>query len=688
MDGNFSQEKSVPSVNLSIEALTESKIQEITLDGRESYYRPLTMSENLCKLATKIDFLAEEEGRSDEEEDDEDSKKQLFQNQQWPWEGIRNHLRQSLTEMNVMIDVLTVTQNKGPPMKEGVPPSENRKYMMFDHAPKEFPPLKLPLQIPAKKKGLNAAAEILLSGEKRLKTAGEEALRDMNFHFQLLKLRKYWRVRKVGTKVLGDLSYRTAGSDFWHSGNFEVLKKTLDDCEEQQPPNPYSNSNARIFKNKIAYPFEVEVGADLKGSATLRFSICRKNLKAFGSDNQVSPQSSFSVNEPLTNYNDPAWHKTLCAAQHVLYCRELFNCLAKEAVQLRTSCTLTPFLVVGNKIIASIFTDTELHIEFLYNSIEQNKNQTVSSDDLNEDIYSLKYAAMKLLQKQHHSHLHIPPPHPSSATLGLTDVQRKASTRSYILSQLQTMAKADEVVLIEKLVNMAKHWELKRRVCKVIDSIEHSIQDPYFQAHWSVVGNTTETSVRIVISSAGYEACNRTLVEMFVYTTSIKVVQKAGRSVMLSSSMHHIKDYLLSLICSHQLSTIQEVSVILGWTVRHFSLHAGVSPMPPLGNVGSVMVVSPSGSNSISVRCWLEYETSSHSTQVKYEVYAQGPRMESDDTAIITPRSHLNTDQNIIKDPKWSLLGGEWREIDWCKLFGKHFIQKFESLLVFLKSDR
>ncbi|KAK8777260.1 hypothetical protein V5799_029395 [Amblyomma americanum] len=39
-------------------------------------------------------------------------------------------------------------------------------------------------------------------------------------------MRQNWRLRKVGTTILGDLSYRSAGSRFWQSGTFEVSKSS------------------------------------------------------------------------------------------------------------------------------------------------------------------------------------------------------------------------------------------------------------------------------------------------------------------------------------------------------------------------------------------------------------------------------------------------------------------------------
>jgi len=47
---------------------------------------------------------------------------------------------------------------------------------------------------------------------------------------ELLKLRQNWRLKKVGNTILGDLSYRTAGSQYRQcTGVFEVTKSQEDE---------------------------------------------------------------------------------------------------------------------------------------------------------------------------------------------------------------------------------------------------------------------------------------------------------------------------------------------------------------------------------------------------------------------------------------------------------------------------
>ncbi len=64
-----------PAVRVSIESSCEKQVQEVALDGTETYVPPLSMSQNLAKLAQRIDFSqgsdSEEEGAEGEPRDRE-----------------------------------------------------------------------------------------------------------------------------------------------------------------------------------------------------------------------------------------------------------------------------------------------------------------------------------------------------------------------------------------------------------------------------------------------------------------------------------------------------------------------------------------------------------------------------------------------------------------------------------------
>lgn len=66
--------------------------------------------------------------------------------------------------------------------------------------------------------------------------------------------------------------------------------------------------------------------------------LCSANINLLGSG-------------PPASNPDVHWQQKLEAAQNVLFCKELFNQLAKEAVQLQAP---IPHMVVGNQIMATV----------------------------------------------------------------------------------------------------------------------------------------------------------------------------------------------------------------------------------------------------------------------------------------------------------------------------------------------
>lgn len=77
----------------------------------------------------------------------------------------------------------------------------------FEQTPQVF-------QLISKKKSLATAGQLLLKGAEKLSKSvaeNQENRRQRDFNSELLRLRSQWKLRKVGDKILGDLSYRSAG---------------------------------------------------------------------------------------------------------------------------------------------------------------------------------------------------------------------------------------------------------------------------------------------------------------------------------------------------------------------------------------------------------------------------------------------------------------------------------------------
>lgn len=229
-------------------------------------FRPLTLSESLAKYAQKIDFSKtieldtkkEPSDAIDDNKSDSDSK-EAFQSSLWPWDSVRNKLRNSFQEICVLADVLAIAKEK--------------RYMVLDPVQQEPVETKPMVQIYARKKALAGAASVLLTGAERLKTSQNEVMRNRSdFHFELLRLRQNWRLKKVSNSIIGDLSYRTAGSKYTQTGMFEVSKAEDDDKTNSPPNSPLPGGQPSTKQNSA---LKVTVPSELQGVAYIEV-LCQK----------------------------------------------------------------------------------------------------------------------------------------------------------------------------------------------------------------------------------------------------------------------------------------------------------------------------------------------------------------------------------------------------------------------------
>ena len=179
------------------------------------------------------------EAKEDEEKDTKEANAQ--QQNKWPWESVRDHLRDALAEVSVLSDVLSVATKEC-----GRDHANNPKRYMILDGPTAFEPIdqRPHVSLLAKKKVLNEqVSKILSSGAEHLRSLQSEnrtgvnesgQRNNNNFHFELLRLRQNWRLKKVSNSILGDLSFKTAGSLYKQNGVFEVIK--ADEKDEPETP--------------------------------------------------------------------------------------------------------------------------------------------------------------------------------------------------------------------------------------------------------------------------------------------------------------------------------------------------------------------------------------------------------------------------------------------------------------------
>lgn len=106
--------------------------------------------------------------------------------------------RNALTEVCVLADVLAIAKEKN--------------YMVLDPVPQESVEVKPMMQVYARKKALTGAGNLIIHGAQRLQNSQAELTKNRStpdFHIELLRLRQNWRLKKVASSIIGDLSYRT-----------------------------------------------------------------------------------------------------------------------------------------------------------------------------------------------------------------------------------------------------------------------------------------------------------------------------------------------------------------------------------------------------------------------------------------------------------------------------------------------
>ena len=223
------------AVPVRVEPPGQNPVVEVGYDGQEMTQPALTMTENLAKLARKVDFSQTQDADTDQQpapanevemknaDGEEDSEVKSFQQPAWPWESVRNSLRSALTELCVASDVLAIATKEC---------GKDKRYMVLDGPVQaEQPEQKHFVQLLAKKKAVEVPSKILLAGAEHLRELQAEGREQQDLHIELLQLRHNRMLRKVGSSILDDLSYRTAGSKFKQS---RVSEMSMADTRTRQ----------------------------------------------------------------------------------------------------------------------------------------------------------------------------------------------------------------------------------------------------------------------------------------------------------------------------------------------------------------------------------------------------------------------------------------------------------------------
>lgn len=592
------------------------------------FHSPPTLSETLTKCAARIDFSKTSLDELKREiRDDEDSKDAAALQNQWPWESVRNKLQDALTEVSVLIDVISIAKEK--------------QFLVLDPVHEEPEEVKPIIQVYGRKKALAQAAQILLNGAERLRSSHTElrmASRNKSdyFHCELLRLRQNWRLKKVGNTIVGDLSYRTAGSKYAMSGTFEVTKAEdiVDDDTPSTSNGPQPLTNA-VIKSPSA--LRVIVPAELQGVAYFKVitqkdqeDLCTASVNLIGHGPSITQQTA-------------DWQKTLEFAQNVLFCKELFSQLAREAIQLQAP---IPHVVIGNQIRATLLPGIQLIISLCHTT----SFDSTQPGPINDHDHVLEHSLHQLLHQCFHKNTGHPFPHPASGPLGISKKRMIAGPMATDRYSLIEMNKSQTI--LEQIIAQAQHIFMRKRTQYVLDTLARDVKDPQIVSHWNSMSSPTMSCVKINIVTHGYVfgvLFFKFYLNKFLFNFSYDTINRTSLVIHvkefkdLSYEPQELRDLILCQINSHQISCLLNLARCMAWTVLSNSNHLGIGKVEPLGNASSALLASPNGDRMIAVQIRCD-------PQIDVKVFvARSPRPD------FFPSP-------LVPEKFWENLGGNFKE--------------------------
>ena len=76
-------------------------------------------------------------------------------------------------------------------------------------------------------------------------------------------------------------------------------------------------------------------------------------------------------------------------------------------------------------------------------------------------------------------------------------------------SRKDLLEMAESETLLEQIIRQAQHILLRQRVAFVLDTMARDLKDPLISCHWGTITSPTRTSVKVCITTSGYDAIIR-----------------------------------------------------------------------------------------------------------------------------------------------------------------------------------
>ena len=371
--------------------------------------------------------------------------------------------------------------------------------------------------------------------------------------------------------------------------------------------------------------------------------------------------TSANLTSPTTKPVELHWQQQLEAAQNVLFCKELFSQLAREAVSLQAP---IPHMVVGSQITASLFPDIQLIISLCHStphSSTKSGSSASANKSANDHSHVLEHSLHQLLRKVHRGNINPDGPGLSSGPVGIPRKRRLAGPEGADRHSLLEMSRSE--TLLEQIVRQAQHVVLRLRTIFVLDTLAREFKDPLLTSHWSTLSSPTCSSVKVSVVSAGYDTIIKTQLVIHVGEKMLRVICKDGRVLLFSYEPQELRDFILCQISQHQVTGVQALARVCGWQVLASSCFLGSGAIEPFGSAAGCLLANAKGNKFVAVR---------HSPHANATVFiSQAPSSDF----FATP---------IIQSSKWENLPEGFKQLKLDKMDGKNLLNKIELLMAAL----
>jgi len=530
------RQSSQQPVKVSVERLLEREVNHIGRNGEETYIKPFSLSEELSYFASKIDFhgthedlLTDEDSKKngliEENKDLQDGENKSNTDSKWAWESVHSKLRIALSEVCVMLDVLECLHRK--------------KYLVLDPIHQSTEPNKQTVKMLGSRKCLAQVGSLVAKGARSLTCLPKKNTNEVGvifvtdnetvdeYYMQLMHLRQYWRLKKTGLQITGDVTYRSVGSHFWHPGLMEV-KAFHELGSVQDRRTLVVNISPDLMQFSRITVNVVDSNINLPWTAHTNLIPWRRSKTAFD------------------------WENNLQLAQLHLFNLEIFSILSNDAFQ---DCYYN-IEVLDSRICCRILDNVEVNVT---HHVGEFKDEDESSQGVSVNDLTLLLSDLLL---QHHSKNILP-----CSLYPATSIHQHKPMRSSSFHNVLNKAIVPKESMLKVFLEKAKHKVWVKRLSSYLDKKSKTVKNSILIPHWNTIKYKLISVVNISVVTKSYAITIKSSILVTIINDNFKLALENGDELLIPCELGMLQELLDLELQNHMIKIANSLCVEHGWSV-------------------------------------------------------------------------------------------------------------------------